>query len=227
MTRRAGGSQQIPRPPVWSPGGPAPWAPATDAPEVPLDPLLEVILTRGPGRAPLVPLDAARNSAVLIALYDGPLGAEVVLTRRAQHMRNHRGEVSFPGGRMDPGETAVQTALREADEEVLLDPTSVTVVGELDHLNTLVSHSEIVPVVGLLPGRPALEPGTTEVDRILYVPLAELLRADTFREERWGVGEAARSVYFFELDDETVWGATGRMLVQLLCLATGAPDRRP
>lgn len=198
-----------------------------DSPAVPLDPLLDVVRGRGPGRAPVVQLEAPRNSAVLIALFDGPRGAEVVLTRRAQHMRNHKGEVSFPGGRMDPGETAVETALREANEEVLLDPSTVTIVGELDHLNTLVSSSQIVPVVGLLPGRPDLRAGTSEVDRILYVPLAELIRSDTYREERWGVGETARSIYFFELDDETVWGATGRMLVQLLCLATGAPDRRP
>ena len=82
-------------------------------------------------------------------------------------------------------------------------------------------------IVGLLPGRPELRAGTSEVDRILYVPLAELIRSDTYREERWGVGETARSIYFFELEDETVWGATGRMLVQLLCLATGVPDKRP
>ena len=63
-------------------------------------------------------LEDARHSAVLVPLYDGPDGAEVLLTRRSQALRNHRGEVSFPGGRMDPGETPLQTALREAHEEV-------------------------------------------------------------------------------------------------------------
>jgi 8-oxo-dGTP pyrophosphatase MutT (NUDIX family) len=164
----------------------------------------------------------ARPSAVLVALFEGDRGAEVVLTRRSWHMRSHRGEVSFPGGRSDAGETPVQTALRESHEEVLLDPALVRVVGQLDHLTTLVSSSLIVPVVGHLAELPELRPGTGEVDRIFTVPLGELMRSDTFREERWSDRDTTRSVYFFELDDETVWGATGRILVQLLTIAAGA-----
>ncbi len=217
---RPGGDQQIPRPPLWRPGGDPAWAHALGTPTVPLDPLLDAVRARGAGLPPVARFDDARNSAVLVALYDGECGAEVVLTRRARHMRNHSGEVSFPGGRLDPGETPVEAALREAEEEVCLDPATVEVVGELDHLSTIVSRSHIVPIVGRLRERPELRAGTTEVDRILYVPLAELLRRDTFREEHWGTDEMARSVYFFFLDDETVWGATGRMLVQLLDIAT-------
>lgn len=216
---RPGGSQQIPRPPLWRPGGGPAWEHALDVPAVPLEPLLDAVRARGAGRPPVAVFDDARNSAVLVALYEGERGAEVVLTRRARHMRNHSGEVSFPGGRLDPGETPVQAALREAHEEVCLEPAWVEVVGELDHLSTIVSRSHIVPVVGRLAARPELRAGTGEVDRILHVPLAELLRRDTFREERWGSDEAERSVYFFFLDDETVWGATGRMLVQLLDIA--------
>ena len=134
-------------------------------------------------------------------------------------MRTHRGEVSFPGGRLDPGETPVEAALREAHEEVALDPSHVEVIGELDHLATMVSRSVIVPIVARLSGPPVVRAATSEVDRILTVPLAELTRADTYREEHWGAGEETRSLYFFELDDETVWGATGRMLRQLLDLA--------
>jgi 8-oxo-dGTP pyrophosphatase MutT (NUDIX family) len=165
---------------------------------------------------------------VLIALFEGgAAGAEVVLTRRSWQMRNHRGEVSFPGGRMEPGETPVEAALREAEEEVGLAPASVTVVGELDHLATVVSRSLIVPVVGTLPGRPRLRPASTEVERVLTVPLAELLRPDTYHEERWGTPPLDRPLHFFLLDDETVWGATGFMLHQLLLIATGsAPTRR-
>lgn len=216
---RPGGAQQIPRPPLWRPGGEPAWAHALDVPTVPLGPLLDAVRSRGGGLPPIAEFEGARRSAVLVALYEGPQGAEVVLTRRARHMRNHSGEVSFPGGRLDPGETPVEAALREADEEVCLPPSSVELVGELDHLSTIVSRSHIVPVVGRLPARPELRAGTSEVDRILHVPLAELLRRDTFREERWGSGEAERPVYFFFLDDETVWGATGRMLVQLLTIA--------
>ena len=217
---RPGGSQDIPRPPVWRSGGSTPWPHAVDAPVVPLEPLLRAVAARGPGRAPLAELDDMRRSAVLVALYEGARGAEVVLTRRARHLRSHKGEVSFPGGRLDPGETPVEAALREAHEEVCLDPASVELVGELDHLATMVSRSHIVPVVGRLASRPELRAGTSEVDRILYVPLAELLRADTYREEWWGSDEMSRVLHFFFLDDETVWGATGRMLTQLLSIAT-------
>ena len=90
---------------------------------------------------PLPSFPDARLSAVLIALYAGEHGAEVLLTRRSMLLRNHKGEISFPGGRMDPGETPIDTALREAHEEVDLDPSLPTVVGELAHLNTVVSRS--------------------------------------------------------------------------------------
>jgi 8-oxo-dGTP pyrophosphatase MutT (NUDIX family) len=164
--------------------------------------------------------EGARASAVLIALFDGDHGAEVLLTRRAWHLRSHRGEVCFPGGRQDDGETSIQTALREAHEEVLLDPFHVTVVGELDHLATVASHSLIVPIVARLDRRPVLSAGTSEVDRIFTTPLVDFLRADTFREEHWTRDNVTFPVPFFELDDETVWGATARLLRDLLVLAT-------
>jgi 8-oxo-dGTP pyrophosphatase MutT (NUDIX family) len=84
---------------------------------------------------------------VLIALADGPDGAEVLLTKRSMQLRHHRGEISFPGGRMDPGETSLQTALREAEEEVGLDPRLVVPRGELTHISTIVSKSYIIPHV--------------------------------------------------------------------------------
>jgi 8-oxo-dGTP pyrophosphatase MutT (NUDIX family) len=217
---RPGGDQVIPRPRNWRPGSAAPWVDARDD-LAPLDEILRRIAERGAGAPPIVPLAGGRPSAVLIALFDDGAGAEVVLTRRARHLRNHHGEVSFPGGRIEPGEAPVAAALREAEEEVALDPTTVTVVGELDQLATLASRSVIAPVVGHVTARPSLTPDANEVDRILTVPLAELLRSDTYREERWGSDIGERTIHFFELDDETIWGATARMLVQLLAIATG------
>ena len=130
---------------------------------------------------------------------------------------------------MDPGETPPETAIREAHEEVGLDPSLVTVHGELDHLSTVVSRSYIVPVVATVAERPELTAAPDEVERILWVSLAELSRADTYREEWWGTAPLDRPLFFFELDDETIWGATGRMLHQLLRLAHGvdAPDPPP
>lgn len=226
--RRRGGEQHIPRPDMWRPGATAPWADRRDV--IGLDALLDVVSARAPQRlAP--PFPGARNSAVLVLLHDtgtgGIDGVEALFTKRAQHLRNHKGEISFPGGRMEAGETPVETALREAWEEVALDPALVTVVGELDHLSTVVSNSYIVPVVATVAERPALAPHAGEVDRILWVPLDELARADTYREEWWGIGDLERPIHFFELDDETIWGATARMLHQLLRLAHGVDGPEP
>ena len=142
-----------------------------------------------------------------------------LLTKRSAELRNHRGEISFPGGRLEQGESPWQAALRESWEEVLLDPASVAPSGELGHVETIVSTSYIIPLVGTLARRPEVGPSPTgEVDRVLWVPLVELAEPDTFRAEHWG-REPGYDMYFYELDDETVWGATGRILFELLTLA--------
>jgi 8-oxo-dGTP pyrophosphatase MutT (NUDIX family) len=209
--RRRGGNQQIPRPDVWTEHFDLPWAGAVPSAAA------DLVAPVPEHSAPLLPsFPQARVSAVLIALVDGPDGAEVLLTRRSMQMRNHRGEISFPGGRLDPGETPIETALREAHEEVGLDPAVPTIVGELAHLNTIVSRSYIVPVVSVLDHRPEVAPLTGEVDRVMWTPVAELTRPGTYRMERWGRPPLDRPLHFFELDDETVWGATAHMLVDLL-----------
>lgn len=167
----------------------------------------------------------ARASGVLAALYDDGGEAHVVLTRRAWHLRAHKGEVSFPGGGREPGEALVDTARREAWEEVRLDRRSVEVIGELDHLSTFTSRSYIVPFVAALPGRPELTASPSEVEAVLHVPLSELLQDDVFHAERWEILGAKRSVYFFEIVGDTIWGATAAMLRQLLGMATGTVGR--
>ncbi len=216
--RRRGGNQRIPRPEVWTEHDETPWNFGATW-------TVSELVAEVPERsAPLLPsFPDARVSAVLIALADGPEGAEVLLTRRSMQMRNHRGEISFPGGRLDAGETPLETALREAHEEVGLDPAAPQVVGELAHLNTIVSKSYIVPIVSVLDDRPELEPLTFEADRVFWTPIAELTRPGTYHMERWGSPPLDRPLHFFELDDETVWGATAHMLVDLL---TGRATRR-
>jgi 8-oxo-dGTP pyrophosphatase MutT (NUDIX family) len=167
-----------------------------------------------------------RASAVLAALYEEQDELFVVLTRRTWELRAHSGEVSFPGGRQDDGEDLWQTALREAREEIALDATDIERLGELDHLATITSRSFIVPFVAALPRRPATTPNPTEVSAVLHVPVAELLDPTIFREERWTFPWAEdRPIFFFELVGDTVWGATGAMLRQLLGLATGTLQR--
>lgn len=217
LPRRPGGAQHIPRPRSFTEHVETPWSFGA---RWSVDDLVAPVPARS---GPMLPTFAdAKLSAVLLLLADGPSGAEVLLTRRSMEMKNHKGEISFPGGRVDPGETAIQTALREAHEEVGLDPTLPVVVGELEHMSTIVSKSYIVPVVARLDvayaDRPHLEPQTMEADRVMWTPVTELTRAATYRLERWGTLPLDRPLHFFELDDETVWGATARMLFDLLTL---------
>ena len=228
--QRRGGGQRIPRPADWSVSERVLWGHLSEI-HFDLDAIEAAIVRRGPGKAFAPPLNTpTRRSAVLVALYEGADGPTVVLTKRTPTLSTHKGEMSFPGGRMDPGETPEQGALREANEEVGLDPGRVTVVGELDQLFTVGASSMIVPVVGRLPEPPRLVPNPAEVDRILAVPLAELVIPGVFHEERWplrippSAAPVERSLFFFELEDETVWGATARVLVQLLSVALAVDE---
>jgi 8-oxo-dGTP pyrophosphatase MutT (NUDIX family) len=222
--RRPGGAQHIPRPDTWRLGSPAPWEPLAQSEQSPTAASIAAMVAQR-GESPIAPsFSGARNSAVLVLLHQAPDGVELLFTRRPMHMRNHRGEMSFPGGRMEAGESPSQAALREAWEEVSLDPALVTVHGELDHLATVVSKSYIVPIVGSVAERPPLQPHPSEVDRLLWVRLDDLLQPGTFREEWWQFDGVERPLYFFELDDETVWGATARIAYQLLRLAHGVEE---
>lgn len=222
-----GGAQRIPRPDVWSHGGPADWADRDLSVLSSFDRLTRALEVRISGRVPgehpppYVPAQMTRKSAVLVALHDSPQGPSVILTRRTAHLRSHKGEMSFPGGRVDEGETLVQAAIREAQEEVDLDPSLVTPIGELDALSTIVSQSSIHPIVATLPVFPELVPHEHEVERIVHVPLAELAAPETYRREVWVREGRPFDIHFFEIEDDTVWGATGRMLFQLIDLVTG------
>jgi 8-oxo-dGTP pyrophosphatase MutT (NUDIX family) len=238
--------QQVARPDGWRLGAPAPWAQAPAqrrrgidlarleaalraagrdlVADTPPDPLSE--LTGVPARY----TEALRDAAVLIAAFERDGEARVVLTRRASHLRRHRGEVSFPGGRIEPGETPLDAALREAREEIGLDSSAVRPFAWLSPLVTFASGSLIRPYVASLAAEPALvaEPG--EVERVFDVALAELMADGVFHEERWRLdsprrGESADGtfpIYFFEVAGEIVWGATARILTELCALAVAA-----
>jgi 8-oxo-dGTP pyrophosphatase MutT (NUDIX family) len=228
-----GGAQRIPRPYTVRLGGPPPWADLDPADRRPsLADIRRVLATAGPA----LPAEnevrrdieggSGRSAAVLAPLYDHEGDAVVVLTRRTWGLSTHQGEVSFPGGRVEPGESSADAALREASEEVDLDPTTVELIGELDHLNTLTSGSHIVPFVGALAGRPALTPNPGEVEAVLHVTLAELADPAIYREEIWPFPNGyERHLHFFELVGDTVWGMTAALLRQLLGMVTGTLGR--
>jgi 8-oxo-dGTP pyrophosphatase MutT (NUDIX family) len=223
-----GGPQHIPRPAGARAGRPAPWAdrPPADV-DLRVDTVARLVHGRGPAGAPDTTVADARAAAVLVALFGGDDDdAHVVLTRRSSTLRNHRGEVAFPGGRQEEGEALADAALRETHEELGIEPATIQVVGELDHLTTVASRFVVAPYVGVLPGgRPEYHPNAAEIDRAFDVALRELLDPDVYVEEVWDFPWGERHVSFFLLEGETVWGATARILRQLLLLVTGAtPD---
>ena len=221
MSPRRGGAQVIPRPDTWRLGESPEWLSSVSSSHFTREHvqqrIAEYVAAEQPSSAGVNDewLAGARASAVLVPLIDRPNGLSVVLTRRAEHLRNHRGEISFPGGRVEESESLVEAALREATEEVALPTENVTVIGQLDPHATFVSNSLIVPVVGLVNGSPHLTAQASEVARILIVPLAELAHPDSYRNEWWATPRGDLNIHFFYLHDETIWGATGRILRQL------------
>jgi 8-oxo-dGTP pyrophosphatase MutT (NUDIX family) len=179
----------------------------------------------------------SRPAAVLCLLFERGGEANVVLTRRSAHLRSHSGEVSFPGGRLHSGELPLQAALREANEEIGVDAGSVDVIGQLTPLTTVRSPALVHCFVGRLrtvgpgspgspgsaesPGRPVFASDPREVEKVFWVPLASLAREGVYHEELWPALEdqgrtTYRAVPFFRLEDDIVWGATGRLLTELI-----------
>ena len=228
--RRAGGAQKIPTPTMRRSGGAAMWSDQTA--DFTLEAIVEKIQQLSiiqqistDQRSRTAPRENEKISAVLALLAPGEHGAEILLTRRSTKLSNHQGEISFPGGRVDSDESIVEAALRETHEEVGVTAQLVTVHAELSPLSTFVSRNYIVPVLATVHEKPELLISSDEVDRALWVPLAELVRADTFSWEWWNFDRVEfsddRPMFFFHLDDETIWGATARILHELLCVIHG------
>lgn len=219
--------QEIPRPAEVQVGDPAPWAGlgSDQLRSVDLATVRSSFAAAGPPIRSSRQDQVGRGAAVLAAIYEDAGESWLVLTRRSAALRVHSGEVSFPGGGQEPDEDLQTTALREAHEEVALDPGTVEIFGELDHLSTFTSNSFIVPYVAALPGRPRLVASPDEVDEVLLVSFSELLDPTRYREERWDLFGTERPIFFFELAEDTLWGATAAMVRQLLGLATGTVDR--
>jgi len=180
------------------------------------------VASAAPGRplAPTVP--TAQAAAVLVPVFEEDGVARLVLTRRSTDLPSHQGEIAFPGGKLHDGEAPQAGALREAHEEVGIRPEDVEIAGPLEELATVAGRFMLSPFVGVLAGRPVLVPNPGEVARVFDVAFAELLDPDVYREERWNLpGMGERPMHFFYVADETVWGATARILFELLALVTG------
>ncbi|HZG47802.1 MAG TPA: CoA pyrophosphatase [Allosphingosinicella sp.] len=153
-------------------------------------------------------------AAVLVPVVDRP-APSVILTLRPETMRKHPGQISFPGGRIDPDDDGpVAAALREAEEEIGLPPSSVDVIGLADRYRT-VTGFEVMPVVGVVPPDLPIRPQPGEVAAVFEAPLHYLLDPDNhrMREAEWR--GRLRTYYEIEWGERRIWGATAAMIVNL------------
>ena len=161
-----------------------------------------------------------REAAVLVPVVTRPEGAYLLFTKRAEDLIEHPGQMSFPGGGREPEDGTLEvTARREAFEEVGLDPNDAEIVGRLDDIPT-VSNYSVRPFVARIPDR-EYTPDEREVAEIAVLPIAGLTDPDNYESERRDhpyYGDIR--IHYFRVGGYTVWGATGRMLVQFLELAT-------
>jgi 8-oxo-dGTP pyrophosphatase MutT (NUDIX family) len=175
--------------------------------------LEEILLS--PDEAGTLDAPGGTDAAVLLALYDYPDDPGLVFTKRRDDLRRHPGEISFPGGRRDPGDADfVATALREAEEEVGLAPGDVTVAGALPPVGTFVTGYKVHPIVGVVAARPELHPNPDEVAAVLLFSLAELRASHGMRRlVRRGIPLRTAT---YELGEHMIWGATARILGDFL-----------
>jgi len=157
----------------------------------------------------------ARRAAALVLLYDGVDGLTFPLTVRHADLPDHAGQVSLPGGRIDPGETAADAAIREAHEELGIDTSGIRLVGQLSPFWLVVSGFVIAPFVGVIDARPDFNPNVREVAEVIEVPVAEWRDPSRLAwEQRARDGIVIRYPYVL-VRGQRIWGATAMILAEL------------
>ncbi|HEX3735146.1 MAG TPA: CoA pyrophosphatase [Solirubrobacterales bacterium] len=178
-------------------------------------PLAELLLSADAAAA--MEARGGTDAAVLLALYGWPEKPGLIFTERRADLRRHAGEISFPGGRVDEGDADLTaTALREAQEEIALDPTAVELAGALPPTSTFVTGYRVHPFVGLVadPAELGLKPNPTEVETVLTFSL-QVLR-DSYEMRRLVRRGTPIHTPTYEVDGQLIWGATARILGDLL-----------
>ena len=165
--------------------------------------------------------------AVLILLYRHRQGSSaeeaphLVLTRRTSALPRHSGQISLPGGRFEPADgTLLRTALRETQEELGVEPSTLSIWGCLEPERIRASHYLVAPYVAYASRRPNFRPAASEVAEVIEVPLAVLLDPTALGQEIWDVQGSLREVSFYRHGDHKIWGATARVLGKLVALLT-------
>ncbi len=183
---------------------------------VPLDPAFVL---------PREPSDTAHPSSVLIPLFTGEDNLlRVVLTLRTNHIR-HAGQISFPGGRCDPGESLLETALRETKEEVGIESEDISIACSITPLYLYRTDNQITPYVGFLSKPPLLKPNPEEVEEAFSVALDDLLSDKHLERKEWHFNHASFDVPYWNIHRVPLWGATAMMMCELTELYREFRDR--
>lgn len=160
--------------------------------------------------------DSCHKAGVLVLFYPRKGHLHLVLTRRTEQVDYHKGQISFPGGRQEKGETLEQTAKREAQEELNIDPDSIRLLGRLTPLYIPPSNYCIYPVVAISESRPDFRPYRLEVAEVLEIPLNYLFNPQNVRREKWTLRGTDAEIPFYAFGEHKIWGATAMVLAELL-----------
>jgi 8-oxo-dGTP pyrophosphatase MutT (NUDIX family) len=164
-----------------------------------------------------VPPGVLIPAAVLLPIVDHAGSPYVLFTKRTDRVSHHKGQISFPGGAVDPGDGSfLETALRECEEEIALPRAAVEPLGTLDDTETFATNFVITPIVGVVRGPVAWQPDGHEIERVIEVPFQRFTAEGGIRIEHRERDGVTRPVYFFEYENDTIWGATARILVEFL-----------
>lgn len=170
--------------------------------------------------------ESSLKAGVLVLFYPRENKLHLVLTRRTDNVDFHKGQISFPGGRLEAGEGLEQAALREAQEELEVDPDSIRILGTLTPLYIPPSNYCIYPVVALTERRPDFRPSQIEVAEVLEIPLDHLLNPHNVQREMWVIRGADVEVPFYVFGEHKIWGATAMVLAELLEIIKGLSSLR-
>ncbi len=163
--------------------------------------------------------DFDAEGAVLLILNDCESGPTILLTKRSENLTHHKGQVAFPGGLIEASDPSpLETALREAKEEIGLDLKAIEILGELPKVVTGSSLVLVTPFVAWGENLSEFKPNPHEIEKIFEIPLKFLKQPNLFQTQLWNDGKQDRILYFFDYQGERVWGATAAILKEFLHL---------